>query len=99
MPEHSGFMHLAFSRIHAICLFDAYQNVSAGKNTGTENEKMPIGQEDKKMENMKKLEMKELENVCGGLHKRVIILPGIGIPPYWKEKKDEPKDGGATGSW
>ncbi|MCR4884965.1 MAG: hypothetical protein K6A68_15455 [Clostridiales bacterium] len=51
------------------------------------------------MENMKKLEMKELENVCGGLHKRVIILPGIGIPPYWKEKKDEPKDGGATGSW
>ena len=49
------------------------------------------------MDNMKALNPEELENVNGGLLPG-FLPPGMGTPQYPVEK-DEPRDGGATGSW
>ena len=61
--------------------------------------KTPNGQEDKIMENMKLLKLEDLENICGGFRRYGPVLPGMGFHKFPDKKEDEPKDGGATGSW
>ncbi len=52
------------------------------------------------MENIKKLNLKDLEDITGGIGPDFLLTgPGQGLPKYGPEEKDEPKDGGATGSW
>ena len=40
------------------------------------------------MENLKLLELEDLENVCGGFRRYGPDLPGMGIPKFPDKKQD-----------